>query len=458
MTGAIEPHFANGATVWPIASALLADPPEPQIVIPGDAFKGWSAPISTRTLIADQTAELSVSAPEPLAVRPAAKERVRRSWISTVGLSLILHSAALASMVWLGEITEEPTLIAGSEADVIALSGNANIDQTSAGDLDATHVTLIPMLEAKPVETVTADEVPVSEATGPVETVVAEAPSMEVAEPVAKADLAPEVQPSPAAPAMEESAKEIAQPDPLPEILATDQAEPVEDDNIVQPPTASVKPEVVEPVEQAVAMETTDEVSEALTPTPDQHLVPKKPKEKATAKPGKVERAAEKKPQKEKQTKAEAKAQKSPAKSKDNAKAATAMGNGGVGQADTKRGATEGRADGTAASRGTGARRTQGDGNAAADNYKGKVRRKLQRALRAPAGASRQKAWPEVVLSFTISASGNIAGPGLIIRSSGSPAFDKAALAALRRAAPFPPIPLEIGRSSWPFTIPVEFR
>ncbi|WP_018236462.1 energy transducer TonB [Ensifer sp. BR816] len=95
-------------------------------------------------------------------------------------------------------------------------------------------------------------------------------------------------------------------------------------------------------------------------------------------------------------------------------------------------------------------------GNAVLDNYKGKVQRKLNRAKRYPAEAKRQSLRGVAHVRFTVTSDGGLAGVGLA-RSSGSPILDQAALDTVRRATPFPPIPAEARRGSWPFTVPVDF-
>jgi len=61
-----------------------------------------------------------------------------------------------------------------------------------------------------------------------------------------------------------------------------------------------------------------------------------------------------------------------------------------------------------------------------------------------------------VQVRFVVGSSGDVGSVGLAA-SSGSPILDKAALAAVQRAAPFPPIPEGAGRSSWSFTVPLAF-
>ncbi|APG49068.1 outer membrane transport energization protein TonB (plasmid) [Phaeobacter porticola] len=103
-------------------------------------------------------------------------------------------------------------------------------------------------------------------------------------------------------------------------------------------------------------------------------------------------------------------------------------------QASTK-GRAEGRAEpaGGRALRQTGQAKQQG--NAAADNYRGQVLRRIQRAKR-----QRVNIRGTAVVRFAISASGSIASV-TISASSGSAKLDAIALAQVRRAGPFPPPP-----------------
>lgn len=123
----------------------------------------------------------------------------------------------------------------------------------------------------------------------------------------------------------------------------------------------------------------------------------------------------------------------------------------------------KGQADGiesAALTAATGARRgtaAQEAGNAAIDNYRGKVRRKLSRARYYPAEAKRQGLRGVAHVRFTVTSNGGLAGVSLA-RSAGSRILDEAALDAVRRAAPFPPIPAGAGRDNWVFTIPIDFK
>ncbi|AUQ76033.1 energy transducer TonB family protein [Phaeobacter piscinae] len=74
-------------------------------------------------------------------------------------------------------------------------------------------------------------------------------------------------------------------------------------------------------------------------------------------------------------------------------------------------------------------------GNAAADNYRGKVLRRVMRAKR-----QRVNIRGAVLVRFTITGSGALAS-ARIAKSSGSSKLDNIALAQVHRAAPFPPPP-----------------
>jgi protein TonB len=134
---------------------------------------------------------------------------------------------------------------------------------------------------------------------------------------------------------------------------------------------------------------------------------------------------------------------------------ASSGGSQGRGHADQRRGRAEGSDSGRKAAASRGAA-TSAEGNAAVSNYPGKIVRKLRRALRYPAAAGSRRLRGVAEVRFVVSAGGDVGGVRLVA-SSGSPLLDKAALEAVRRAAPFPPIPAGAGRSNWPFTVPLAF-
>ncbi len=116
-------------------------------------------------------------------------------------------------------------------------------------------------------------------------------------------------------------------------------------------------------------------------------------------------------------------------------------GNGGQNQADAVASAG---AAAAASGQGSG-------GQAEVARYPSIVIGELRRALRRT-GSSRG----EVVVRFTVSASGQLAGVA-VASSSGNNAVDAAGIATVQRAAPFPPIPPASGRGSWTFDVPLAF-
>jgi protein TonB len=63
----------------------------------------------------------------------------------------------------------------------------------------------------------------------------------------------------------------------------------------------------------------------------------------------------------------------------------------------------------------------------------------------------------DVLLQITIAPSGQLLEHA-IIQSSGAPELDRAAITALQRGAPFPPLPPELSFSPLTFTLPFQFR
>ncbi|PVB62397.1 energy transducer TonB [Labrenzia sp. 011] len=95
-------------------------------------------------------------------------------------------------------------------------------------------------------------------------------------------------------------------------------------------------------------------------------------------------------------------------------------------------------------------------GTRATSNYKGKILAKLRRAKRYPRQARRENLSGTVQVAFTISRSGAVSGIR-VVRSSGQPVLDQAALDMVRRAAPMPKFPagMTVGRLS--LQVPVRF-
>lgn len=119
--------------------------------------------------------------------------------------------------------------------------------------------------------------------------------------------------------------------------------------------------------------------------------------------------------------------------------------------ADSKAGSQKGKASAKAVPRGNNASKSKSrnTGNAAASNYPGKVYSKIARTRQKNAGGR-----GVAHVSFQVTSSGKATGVALS-RSSGNARVDRAAVAHVRRASPFPKPP---AGAKTRFVIPVEFR
>jgi protein TonB len=441
---------------------LPVEPDDPRLAIPHNAFAARQ--VLEESYVLTSNAALDKTPAEPLDTGSAVgKLPMGSRWKAAITGSCVLH-AAIAVCFLVG--IDESAKIAGADQAGIVQLGNANEDTAAAGEIDpaVAEVSIITMLDAKPVETVTAEPVTDADAAEPVETVEPAAPVAETVEPVEATPVEPETpapvatvaEPEPVEPAPQETTAAVAET--APEILATDTVQPVEDDNTVAPPAQTVDP-TVEPAAEAApaapAETVTETPAEAIAePVPEEAFetlaaVAPIPKPRPEApRPEKPVEKAEKKRAPEKKEAAKPREQKSAER--------RAAGSGGNAKADARRGEADGQADGKTAARSKGGSRQSAAGNAAVSNYPGKIVSKLRRALRYPAEAKRKKLRGEVQVAFTVSAGGGIGGVR-VVASSGSPVLDKAAVETVRRAAPFPAIPEGAGRSSWPFTVPLAF-
>jgi protein TonB len=405
------------------------------------------------------------------AVAPPAARRPNR-WLTAALASIALHAAVAAVFLIRGE--DEGVQIAGSQEAGVAMFGDSAADMLREEAEDSTSVTIIPITTATPVETVTAAEVQPVDAVEPVtETHVAEAETP-VLEPVREiAEVEPEhpsVAPPVAASAAPAARAETAEPvpsQPTPDVLAVDTVETVPDDEAVAPvaaqPVTETPPErLAETPPDIVAAERPAEpVAETAPAPPVAETAPEPPVAETPEPPAKPFAAAKppvetKAPAPKPTRKTEAKAERKPAKTETPARkadATRAAGSGGASKADGRKGVADGEAAGTRADK-AGAGKASAAGNAAVTNYPGKVRGKISRAVSRISRRDRAGADGDVTVAFTVTASGALGGLG-IARSSGSAALDQAARAAVRRAAPFPPIPEGAGRSTWQFTIPL---
>jgi protein TonB len=439
---------------------LPLEPDDPRLAIPHNAFAARQ--VLEESYVLTSNAALDKTPAEPLDTGSAVgKLPMGSRWKAAIAGSCVLHAAI--AVCFLVGIDESAKIAAADQAGIVQL-GNANEDTAAAGEIDpaVAEVSIITMLDAKPVETVTAEPVTDTGSAQPVETAQPVEPATETltpveATPVESETPAPVAEPEPVEPAPQEQTT-ATMAATAPEILATDTVQPVEDENTVAPPAQAVDPAVEPAAEAAPAAP-----AETVTETPAEAVAQPVPEETfetlAAVAPIPEPRPEAPRPEKpaEKAEKKRAPEKKEPAKPRERKTAEErAAGSGGNAKADTRRGEADGQADGKTAARSKGGNRQSAAGNAAVSNYPGKIVSKLRRALRYPAEAKRKKLRGEVQVAFTVSAGGGIGGVR-VVASSGSPVLDKAAVETVRRAAPFPAIPEGAGRSSWPFTVPLAF-
>ncbi|MER8959212.1 TonB family protein [Mesorhizobium sp. M0701] len=425
-----------------MAGFLPPEPDDPDFAIPRGALRVSPRDRPEDSYIADADGDLPTVPAEPL--RQARQTRRRRNWTVAIACSCAFHVAVALAFLTLPD--DRPSIEGADQQGEMLLGADP---QQAAGDVgddpEVANVTMVTMLDAKPVETVEAQAAAAEETLQPV-TDAAETSDKEVVEPVNEAATetaapADRTEPAPAQPARQ---------DPSPDVLVTDRLVPA-DGNAVPPPVSAA--ETAEPAETsapapadpapAETVQTTETVGAAEEPKPDRPE-PKQPK-KATAKNKRARKAEPNEPEKpalrRKASKALAKA--------DSKKKKT--GSGGRDETDVARGMADGRKDGKILTASRGGK--SGIGNAAVTNYPGKIRSKLVRAF----NSTRTRATGTATVAFTVGSNGSVRSARLT-GSSGVAALDKAALDAVRRASPFPPIPDGAGRSAWQFEVPLGIR
>ena len=98
--------------------------------------------------------------------------------------------------------------------------------------------------------------------------------------------------------------------------------------------------------------------------------------------------------------------------------------------------------------------RTRGDVEDIRSRYLAEVLRRLQEAKRYPSRARRQEIEGRLELGLVIRKDGS-ASPGRILQSSGHDILDEAALEMVKRAAPFEPLPEELGIEKLELVVPL---
>jgi protein TonB len=372
-------------------------------------------------------------------------------------VAIFLHLLVAALLIGFVTVTlpDEPSMSEGATVVSLVVQGSV-ANQVSAGEKEAPDE-----LEEKPVEEPVVTEVkPVVK---PIEKPV-EKPVEKVVEKPVEPVKAPE-------PVVAKT-EEILQDVPMPEILSdvpdilTAQGPAVDKIEVAAKPVPVEKP-VEEPVKEMTAVIPEKIVEPEVKPEPIlkaaqplPHPVSKLPEIKKVVeeKPKPEEKKPDpelKKPEpkKEEPKKDEPKKEvKKPEKKKEKLK--KRKGNQANAEVSSNRGAEDTNNKGnTAQDNSSGGSNNRQIGNAARSNYQGLVEKRLQRAksrVRSPGRGS-------VTVAFTITASGGVSGVR-IKGSSGDAGIDATALKVVARASPFPAIPGETGRKSWPMSQEFLFK
>ncbi|AGB72112.1 TonB-dependent siderophore receptor [Rhizobium tropici CIAT 899] len=319
--------------------------------------------------------------------------------LSGVG-SCLFHAVIVIVLLFTFVATPEDAQEEAGDTVSVIMIGNSDADQMAAGEDNPQPEPEQVTAEAVPPQTVQPTEVTPAEQSQPpqpdvVQPQTVETQQMQTAEPVEPVE---QTQPTAVAPEQ-------------PQILAT-QA-PAET-TVIQPA------EPVQPVDTQVAeVQPTEPPPKIVTPVEKPKPV-ERPKEvkKPVAKIAKVK-----------------------------------SGSRGESEQDSKRGSV----DGTEAAQSDqnsqlNARKT-GSGDAAIANYTGKVQARIKRYVqRVP---SKYEKGLTLVVRLTIGSNGELRSLS-VARSSGDSDLDQAVIEQVRKAAPFPSLPSEWGKPTWPFTQAVQ--
>lgn len=341
--------------------------------------------------------------------------------------SLLLH-LALVGGAWLALNANPPEEETGLAAVSVSLVTLENFTTDAVDSVESSATEALVAAGAEPVEEV--ESVEVAEIAPP-ETLSVDRPQAATPPPVEVL----EAEPVESLPVLSAALTPDSVPVEAPLPMLTSSLATAVEPSAVEP-VASEEIASPEPVQMAALQ------PRSLEPTADQPLPPiplRRPEHlrKPESKVAEVETPRET-PREQPKEQPKKKPEKKPAQQ------AAPAGNGGQAEANV---AASKASSGGKASGGTG-------GSAAVDKYPGQVQRALRRALRFPKGAGRARG--EVQVTFVVSASG-AASQIAVSRSSGHEVLDREAIATVKRAAPFPPIPDAAGRNSWTFTMPLAF-
>jgi len=340
------------------------------------------------------------------------KSRLRMAAIVAVLASSLLHVGAMV----IAPQYSEDILVQGSATEQAAVLGSNFADLVKAGDdHDPTETDQNPVTEPAVTPIQPAKTPPEVREAAPLKIQPAKTQTT-VAEPVAPTSYAAVTTPDfKVDPSQTEG---LIAPSPIEKREAVDPAMAV-------PPSPPEQIEPLEPEATAASIKPV-EVTQTVTPVEELEVVPTptpKPKQKKPKKTKKVERP--------RQTTA------------GNSKSKSTVNN--------RSGTQDGKKSAKAKTSGKSRKKSSASssGNAAASNYPGKVYARIARTRQRNAGG---KGVAQV--RFTVTSSGRATGVS-IARSSGNDQIDRAAVAHVKRAAPFPKPP---SGAKTRFVIPIEFR
>ena len=234
------------------------EPDDPALAIPHGALQNGRRDAPEGHLAAIHNGLITHRPAEPLGPEPAKSPDLKRGWKLALLASCVFHAAIALFFM---QAVDDAVLVEGADFSGITLLGSPE-DMAKAGEISETEeatvdVIMVTLLEAVPVETVAAEAVPVddvAEATDTAEAITAESETLQPAEQVT--ETAQPLTASPAEHAEPEAVESRPAPaitETAPEVLATDRAELVDDDNFVQKPAETPAADPVEAAERAKA-------------------------------------------------------------------------------------------------------------------------------------------------------------------------------------------------------------
>ena len=125
--------------------------------------------------------------------------------------------------------------------------------------------------------------------------------------------------------------------------------------------------------------------------------------------------------------------------------------------ADVAAGVGKGLAHPATAAMAHGEKRSSSSGTNTEGAYLAELQRAIRRHQRYPEQARRAGREGSATLSFVLLVDGRF-DQARVARSSGDPELDQAAIESLQRLRCFRPIPLELGRGSWPLSVVIRFN